>query len=47
MSADWFIYCLMALNAGAFVAFAFEGQYIKALYWASVVVLNFCILRLK
>ena len=47
MSADWFIYTLMALNAGACLFYAIEGFWVKSFYWLCVIGLNFCILRLK
>ena len=45
MSGDYFIYTLMSLNAGASVTYAWQGHYIKALYWVSALLLNFCVLR--
>lgn len=44
---DWFVYLLMALNLGASVAYAWQGHGIKALYWLTVFVLNFCLLKMK
>jgi hypothetical protein len=47
MSGDLFVYVLMALNAGASLWYALEGQFVKSFYWLCVIGLNFCILRLK
>lgn len=47
MSGDWFVYGLITLNAGAMVFYAVDGLYMKATYWASVIVLNFCVLKMK
>lgn len=47
MTGDGFVYVLMTLNACACVAYGWQGQYIKALYWVSALLLNFCVLRMK
>jgi hypothetical protein len=47
MTADWFVYGLMTLNAGACLFYALAGAYTKAFYWLCVIGLNFCLLRLK
>ena len=47
MSGDLSVYGLMSLNAGACLFYAWEGAGYKALYWASVIVLNFSLLKLK
>lgn len=47
MSGDWFVYALMALNVGASVTYAWQGLGWKAFYWATVTILNLCLLRLK
>lgn len=47
MSGDWFVYGLMTLNAGAASFYAIEGQLIKTVYWLAVMVLNFCVLRMR
>lgn len=47
MTGDYFVYALIALNAGASVFYACEGQYVKATYWICVVGLNVCLLKLK
>jgi hypothetical protein len=46
MSGDHFVMALMTLNAGAALFYALDGHWIKVLYWCSVVVLNFCILKM-
>jgi len=47
MTGDMFIFTLMALNLGASVAYGWQGNYIKALYWLAALLLNFCVLRMK
>lgn len=47
MSGDWFVYGLMTLNAGAMVWYGWDGNWNKATYWAAVIVLNACVLRMK
>lgn len=47
MTGDWFIYALMTLNAGAMLTYAIQGHGWKAVYWASVIVLNYSLLKLK
>lgn len=47
MTADWFVYSLIALNAGACVFYLWEGHGWKAFYWLCVVGLNVCLLKLK
>ena len=47
MSGDWFVYALMVLNVGASVTYAWHGHGWKACYWATVALLNLCLLRLK
>lgn len=47
MSGDYFVYGLMALNAGAMAFYAWDGLYMKAFYWLCVIGLNFSILRMK
>ena len=47
MSGDWFVYALIALNAGACVAYTASGSYTKAFYWLCVIGLNLSLLRLK
>lgn len=47
MTGDYFVYTLMSLNFAACVAYGWQGQYIKALYWVSALLLNFCVLRMK
>lgn len=44
---DWFVICLIILNAGAMVAYAWEGNWNKALYWLSVIGLNVSLLRMR
>lgn len=47
MTGDYFIYTLMTLNLGASLTYAYQGHYIKALYWVSALLLNFCVLRMR
>lgn len=47
MSGDYFVYALMTLNAGAAGFYLWEGKGIKALYWLAVVVLNFCLVKMR
>jgi hypothetical protein len=47
MSGDWFVYALIALNAGACLFYAVEGQSWKAFYWLCVIGLNCALLRMK
>ena len=47
MTGDWFVYALMALNVGASATYAWQGMGWKSLYWATVTMLNLCLLRLK
>lgn len=47
MTGDLFVYVLMSLNLSASIAYGWQGQYIKALYWVSALLLNFCVLRMK
>ena len=47
MLGDWFIYGLMTMNAGASLAYAWEGAAYRSLYWATVMLLNYCLLKLK
>lgn len=44
---DYFMMVLMTLNAGAMLAYIWEGNWIKGLYWLCALGLNFCVLRLK
>lgn len=43
--ADYFVYALIALNAGASAAYFVQGDRWKALYWFAASVLNFCVLK--
>lgn len=47
MSGDWFVWALMVLNAGAAGFYLWEGKTIKTVYWLAVMVLNFCVLRMR
>lgn len=47
MTGDLFVYALIALNAGACLFYLAEGQGVKALYWACVIGLNVCLLKMK
>lgn len=47
MTGDYFVYALMSLNFGAMVCYAWEGNAWKALYWASVILLNYSLLRMR
>ena len=47
MSGDYFVYALIALNAGAMVFYGWDGNWNKALYWLCVIGLNVSILRMK
>ena len=47
MSGDWFVYGLIALNAGAMAFYAYDGLWTKAFYWLCVIGLNWSILRMK
>ena len=47
MTGDWFIYALMTLNAGAMLTYAIQGHGWKAVYWASLIVRNDSLLKLK
>ena len=47
MNGDWFVMALMTLNACACVTYTWQGLYVKALYWAAALTLNFCILRMQ
>ncbi len=47
MTGDLFVYALMSLNGAAALTYAYQGHYIKALYWVSALLLNFCVLRMK
>lgn len=47
MSGDWFVYALMALNAGAMIFYGFEGHWNKSFYWLCVIGLNYSILRMR
>jgi|CXWL01.1.fsa_nt_gi hypothetical protein len=47
MNGDYFVYALVALNAGACVTYAASGAYTKAFYWLCVIGLNLSLLRLK
>ena len=47
MVGDIFVYVLMSMNLGASVTYAWQGQWIKALYWVSALLLNFCVLRMR
>jgi len=47
MSGDWFVYGLITLNAGAMVAYGWQGLYMKSFYWLCVIGLNFSIMRMK
>lgn len=47
MTADLFVYALMTLNLGACLFYAWEGAWIKSLYWMAVIVLNYCLVRMK
>lgn len=47
MSGDYFVYSLMTLNLGAAGFYAWEGQLIKTVYWVAVLVLNYCVLRMR
>lgn len=40
MTPDLFVYVLMTLNACASIAYGWQGQYIKALYWLSALLLK-------
>lgn len=43
--ADYFVYTLIALNAGASATYLLQGDRWKALYWLAACVLNFCVLK--
>lgn len=47
MNASYFVYLMMALNTGAAMAYLWQGNSWKALYWAAAFTLNLCILNLK
>ena len=47
MTGDWFVYALIALNAGACVTYAWSGVYLKAFYWLCVIGLNYSLLKMK
>jgi hypothetical protein len=47
MTADYFVYALMTLNAGACLWYGYEGQYVKSLYWLCVIGLNWSLVRMK
>ena len=47
MTGDTFVYVLMSLNAGASVTYAWQGQWVKSLYWVAALLLNFCVLKMK
>jgi hypothetical protein len=47
MTGDYFIYTLMALNAGASLTYGWQGHWIKSLYWIAALLLNFCVLRMR
>ncbi len=47
MTGDWFVWGMITMNAGAMLAYAWQGHGWKAVYWASVLVLNYSLLRLK
>ena len=46
MAGDWFVMALMTLNAGAAIAYAYQGVWWKVLYWCAVVLLNLSLLKL-
>lgn len=47
MLGDWFVYCLITLNAGAMISYGWAGNWNKALYWLCVIGLNVSLLRMK
>ena len=47
IGGDLFVYTLMLLNLGAALSYAAQGLYVKALYWAAVLVLNGCLVKMQ
>ena len=47
VAGDWFVVCLMLLNAGAALSYAAQGYWVKAFYWTCVVGLNWCLVRMQ
>jgi hypothetical protein len=47
MTGDYFVYLLIALNAGACLFYLADGQAWKAFYWLCVIGLNLCLLKLQ
>ena len=47
IAGDYFVVCLMVLNAGAALSYAAQGLYVKAVYWTAVLVLNGCLVRMQ
>ena len=43
--ADYFVYTLIGLNAGASVLYLLQGDRWKALYWLAASILNLCVLK--
>ena len=47
IAGDLFVYVLMLLNLGAALSYAAQGYYVKGFYWACVLGLNWCLLRMQ
>ena len=47
VAGDAFVYLLMLLNLGAALSYAAQGLYVKAVYWAAVLVLNGCLVKMQ
>jgi len=46
MTGHYFVYVMMALNAGAALAYALGGDGWRATYWLAACTLNLCVLRM-
>ncbi len=47
MTGDWFAGVMIALNLGAMVTYAWDGNWNKAGYWLCVMGLNISLLRMR
>jgi hypothetical protein len=47
MTANAFVYLMMTLNACASIAYVWQGDWVKALYWACAFGLNFCVVQMR
>jgi hypothetical protein len=47
MTANAFVYLMMTLNACASIAYVWQGEPWRALYWLAAFTLNLCVVNLK